>query len=438
MHRGKILLFASLLISCSQEYRIGEKNKQNPATQADSAYIIDTSVPIPKDTADTGGVEEDLYPMIEITPYDYDFGDVHLNCSEEYELTISSTGTSPLVIDELIYINTPDLSMSYDFKLPVVLEPGEQVVVRFDYDENDLFEDIGRLYIYSNARGKSEQKVSHYGQGVIAGSQIDVFEHEQVNKADILFVVDNSCSMSQEQVDLSDNAEEFVDKLIGNGTDFQISVITTDSSDPVSTFITEDTVEAGKALADAVKVGTDGYAFEMGQEMAKNSLELGGPLGKGFVRDDATLSIVVVSDEDDYSPLTEFEYYDFFISIKDEELFFFHSVVGTALYPGCTIEIGDRYLDQSLYTGGISLDVCSSWGSSLTTLASQVFIVETIYPLTKQAIPSSVEVYTGGFLLSEGWYYDEATNSVHITEKEGIIEQELLFIMYDYESDCAE
>ena len=194
MHRGKILLFASLLISCSQEYRIGEKNKQNPATQADSAYIIDTSAPIPKDTADTGGVEEDLYPMIEITPYDYDFGDVHLNCSEEYELTISSTGTSPLVIDELIYINTPDLSMSYD-----------------------LFEDIGRLYIYSNARGKSEQKVSHYGQGVIAGSQIDVFEHEQINKADILFVVDNSCSMSQEQVDLSDNAEEFVDKLIGNG-----------------------------------------------------------------------------------------------------------------------------------------------------------------------------------------------------------------------------
>jgi hypothetical protein len=437
MHYLKIFGVFCLSFSCNQEYRIGEKEEQVPIIQADSAYIVDTSTPTSEETADTGTVEE-LYPMIEITPYDYNFGDVPMGCTEEYELIISSVGTSALIIDELIYINSPDLAMSYDFKLPIVLQPGEEIVVRFEYDEDDLFEDVGKLYIYSNARGKGEQRADHYGQGILAGSQVDVFEHEQINKADILFVVDNSCSMSEEQIDLSDNAEDFVDTLILSGTDFQISVITTDDPEPVTSLITDDTLDAGKVLADAVKVGISGNAFEMGQEMAKKSLDPIGPLGKGFIRDDATLSIVVVSDENDYSPLTDLEYYDFFMSIKDEDLFFFHSVVGTAIYPGCTIEIGERYLDQSHYTGGISLDVCSAWGSSLTTLANQVFIVDTIYPLTKQAVPSTVQVYTGGFIMSEGWYFDEVTNSVYITDKSKVNDQEPLFIMYDYGSECVE
>ena len=215
-------------------------------------------------------------------------------------------------------------------------------------------------------------------------------------------------------------------------------MITTDSADPVTSVITSDFYSAGKDLADSVMVGTDGNAFEIGQEMAKRSLDPTGPLGKDFIREDATLSIVVISDEDDYSPLTDLEYYDFFLSVKEEDLFFFHSVVGTALYPGCTIEVGDRYLDQSFYTGGTSLDICSSWGSSLTTLANPVYTIDTLYPLSKKAIPSTVEVFTGGVPLVSGWYYDEATNSVYITDKDDVLDQELLFVMYDYHSECPE
>ena len=438
MHYLKTFGIFCLLFSCNNEYTISDKNKQAPKTQIDTAQTHDTPITVRDDTSDTGAFEEEAYPLIKVSPYEHDFEGVIMGCSKEYAVTISSVGTAPLVIDEFIYINTPDLSMVHDFKLPISLEPGEEISISFEYNENDLFEDLGKLYIYSNARGKPVQRVDHYGQGVPAGSQVDIFEHEQINKADILFVVDNSCSMAEEQADLSDNAQEFVDTLVRSGTDFKISVITTDSADPVTSVITSDFYGAGKDLADSVMVGTGGNAIEMGQEMAKRSLDPTGPLGKDFIREDATLSIVVISDEDDYSPLTDLEYYDFFLSVKEEDLFFFHSVVGTALYPGCTVEVGDRYLDQSFYTGGTSLDICSSWGSSLTTLANPVYTIDTLYPLSKKAIPSTVEVFTGGVPLVSGWYYDEATNSVYITDKDSVLDQELLFVMYDYHSECPE
>ena len=63
--------------------------------------------------------------------------------------------------------------------------------------------------------------------------------------------------------------------------------------------------------------------------------------------------MVVVSDEDDFSPLTELEYYDFFLSVKEEELFFFHSVVSLGF--GCGTDEGDRYVFQSNLTGVVPI-----------------------------------------------------------------------------------
>ena len=256
-----------LLFSCSNEYGIS-KHKNAPNIVVDTAVEITETPPLLVDTPETADTSVELVPLIHVDPYDYDFGDVLIDCSDSYDVTISSVGTAPLVIEDLYYVNSPDLSMTSNHKLPLVLEPGEETIISFEYNEDDLFEDSGKLYIYSNALGKSEQKVSHYGQGVSAGSQIDVFEQEEINKADILFVVDNSCSMAEEQEDLSSNAEDFVNTLVSNGIDFQISVITTDSASPVISMITGDRLAAGIVLADAVRVGTAGSFSEQGQEKA--------------------------------------------------------------------------------------------------------------------------------------------------------------------------
>ena len=434
-----------LLFSCSNEYGIS-KHKNAPNIVVDTAVEITETPPLLVDTPETADTSVELVPLIHVDPYDYDFGDVLIDCSDSYDVTISSVGTAPLIIEDLYYVNSPDLSMTFDHKLPLVLEPGEETIISFEYNEDDLFEDSGKLYIYSNALGKSEQKVSHYGQGVSAGSQIDVFEQEEINKADILFVVDNSCSMGEEQEDLSSNAEDFVNTLVSNGIDFQISVITTDSASPVISMITSDRLDAGIALSDAVRVGTGGSMVEQGQERAMEALGPLGALSPGrFQREDATLSVVVVSDEDDSSPLTNLEYYDFFMTLKDPEMFLLHSVVGipkegTGAGPAavCSSADGDRYIDQSTVTGGVVLDICGPWGSSLTTLANPVYIVKTMYPLSEPAIPSTVGVFLDGYSVDHGWYYDEATNTVYFTDTSMIVGDESLQIMYEYSTECDE
>ena len=49
----------------------------------------------------------------------------------------------------------------------------------------------------------------------------------------------------------------------------------------------------------------------------------------GFQRENSFLSVIIVSDEEDSSPLDDGEYYDFFISLKEDKLFALHTVVST-------------------------------------------------------------------------------------------------------------
>ena len=416
------------LLACSPEYGISNNNDV-----ADP--IVDTAVEqqtIPPVKMDVPTPPEETYAAIHVEPYDYDFGEVDVNCEYEYDVVITSIGTEPLIIDSLDYTHTPELELVGNYKYPIYLKPGDTLVLTFKYHEVDLIADTGRMFIYSNALGKREQMITHQGIGVATGNQVDVFEQEEISKADILFVIDNSCSMIDEQSGMADNAESFIDDLISTGVDFEISVVTTDSPTPVSDSITPDTADAAKEFSDAVSLGNSGHATEMGQEMAKQALD---PI-RGMVqpREDAALSVVVVSDEDDFSPLTELEYYDFFLSIKEEELFFFHSVV--SLGSGCGTAAGNRYVDQSLLTGGMYLDICGPWGDNLNTIANSNYIIATEYPLSKEAVPGTVEVFLDGTPLKSGWHYNIGSNSVILDDRGLVSGEEMFQVMYDYLGEC--
>jgi len=59
-------------------------------------------------------------------------------------------------------------------------------------------------------------------------TQTDVFVQETRNTVDILLVVDNSCSMIDEQAKLAGNFQSFIDAFIDADVDYQIGVVTTD------------------------------------------------------------------------------------------------------------------------------------------------------------------------------------------------------------------
>ena len=379
--------------------------------------------------------EPDPFALIHIEPYDYDFGEVYVNCEYEYDVVISSVGTGPLIIDDITYSSTPELSLATEYALPIIIKPGDSMTLTFEFNEVDLIQDSGRMYIYSNALGKTTQMVTNMGIGKANGSHTDVFEQEEISKADILFVIDNSCSMAEEQESLAAEAEDFIDTLVSKGTDFQIAIVTTDNWADVVGLITPLSADPVGEFAAGVIVGTGGSAFEKGQEYAMQALDLGS-LSKGrHGREDASLSVVVVSDEDDQSPLTEIEYNDYFFSIKDPDLFFFHSITGVDL--SCTsTEVGLRYISQSVMTGGSVLDICGSWGNNLTTIANSNYIIKEVYPLSKTAAPGSVEVFLDGAPLGSGWHYDVGSNSVVLEDKSLVVGDEMFQVTYDYLDDC--
>jgi len=169
--------------------------------------------------------------------------------------------------------------------------------------------------------------------------------------ADILFVVDNSGSMADEQQNLADNFNFFINQIAGSG-DYQIAIVTTDlmsSEGELTGFVDvqHDTASAYRELLsiddDAcvpagiehgcfrgpdpanrvirvskddppeekdrqiatfvsnVSVGSCGTGTEQGLLAMLAALEKTGPgeCNEGFLRDDANLVVVFVSDEED-------------------------------------------------------------------------------------------------------------------------------------------
>jgi len=135
------------------------------------------------------------------------------------------------------------------------------------------------------------------------------------NKADILWVVDNSGSMALKQARLKFAASTYIQALDASGVDYHLAVTTTDvtgsgAQGALATYdgrswidaTTSDRVAAFEALADR---GDTGSADEFGSYAAYLAIEPSTgaqpSANIGFRRDDAALHLVVLTDEGDLS-----------------------------------------------------------------------------------------------------------------------------------------
>ena len=209
----------------------------------------------------------------------------------------------------------------------------------------------GLFFLGCNTHPFTELKrVSHI-------EQTDAYNQEDMRprKVDILFVVDNSGSMEQEQRNLATNFSNFINNIRQTAADFRIAIVTTDASwhtcmhsnqnavqcinllrnqglkqpydfeidgpfgsgrfEAYHTFshsnpkcLTPTTPDLERVFAENIQVGIDGSGFEKGLMTMKTALELANTPGSGndcngepFLRHDAILAVVVVSDEEDCS-----------------------------------------------------------------------------------------------------------------------------------------
>jgi len=146
------------------------------------------------------------------------------------------------------------------------------------------------------------------------------------NKMDILFVIDNSGSMSEEQTNLAENFPKFIEVLNafqGGSLDYRVGVTTT--SFPTELFgIMVGTGEEGALLktdsmtkawlertdpdvaqtfTKLATVGVDGSGQEQQLRAARAAIteRVTDGSNKDFLREDALLAVVILTDEDDGS-----------------------------------------------------------------------------------------------------------------------------------------
>ncbi|NOZ87774.1 MAG: VWA domain-containing protein, partial [Deltaproteobacteria bacterium] len=323
-------------------------------------------------------------------------------------------------------------SSSFQFKVmggtgPWTLAPGSELIVDVRFVPKTRGGLADDLVLYTSDLNAPEVRVALEGRGVNGTQRVDTFKQLEDGAADVLFVVDNTGSMSDDQQALALNFPSFIKRAETLDVTFQIGVTTTDvdeggekgalvAKDDNPKIITQDTPDLEKVFGENVQVGTHGSGIEQGLEAARLALgpnlliplEEGG--NKGFVRDDAKLAVIVVSDEDDGSPMSLDDYAESFRPIKGTlagEKFTFHAIVATDEDCGT---IGKRYIDMAKASDGTSQNLCDDWSSTLENIADKIFTLPREFRLSHEPIEDTIKVEVNGSQVEpgngdKGWIY---------------------------------
>ena len=253
---------------------------------------------------------------------------------------------------------------------------------------------------------------------------------------DVLWVIDKSGSMNQFQTNLSTNISSFMNAFAATGADYNMAVITTDRW-TFNTILTPFTPNVEAELASLVVTGIMGSGMERGIEMSYRSLNSATAAGPGgsFFRADATLIVIYVSDEQDWSSPGWSNYITFFDNIKPIGQFVPYGVIADAP-SGCTytyngyprnLTPGWGYWDLIDHYGGSWYSICAvDWGVQLQDLAGEVTGRRLFELDESDPIETTIEVTVNGQVATD-WTYDSTVNAVafdegHIPEEGQTIE----------------
>lgn len=244
--------------------------------------------------------------------------------------------------------------------------------------------------------------------------------------ADLLFVVDNSGSMHDDQVRLGNGFNTFINWVTQENVDFHIGITTTDM-DPggangafvgTPAVLDENTPNLLDVFKANVMVGTNGSPYEQGIAPAAAALTepLRSTVNAGFLRENAKLYVIFVTDEDDQSPLTVAEYVQQFQALKADPAMVHFTAIAAETNNTCGAYDGLRYQEIVGSTGGLFGSICQEdFGQTLQQLAFEVTSASGEYFLTQIPIPETIAVKVDGVdQPAANWEYHPATNSVEL------------------------
>ncbi len=261
-------------------------------------------------------------------------------------------------------------------------------------------------------------------------SRVDTYAQQSASQIDVLWVIDNSGSMAVRQENLAKNFQSFISEFQANSVDFRIGITTTDIFKEGGQFVgspkilTPKTPNLASAWAANVKVGVKGAPYEVGMEAARLALELNKrknadavkacqkvcPSGMrmcpsdcethtdfSFLRLDAYLYIIFVSDEDDKSGQDTRYFYRYFETVKgvgNDGMVATAAIMGNAEGENtCGAAPGLKYAALSMLTGGEVGNICDdNFATALKKLASNAVGLKRKFVLQLEPNEATIKV----------------------------------------------
>jgi len=261
--------------------------------------------------------------------------------------------------------------------------------------------------------------------------------------------------MAEEQDALATNFPAFMNYFTDSGLDYHVGVVSTDMDaasdsgklrmDGGNRWIDDENTDPLGAFARMASMGVDGSADEQGIGAAYSALEVRRyDFNADFMRDDASLHIVIISDEDDYTKdktISQDEFVQYLTDLKpDPEMVTFSSIVNE---PGCCQgffadgEPGDEYIETTQEVGGILWPLSNeNWADVLEQLGMQAAGLKREFFLSQLPVPGTITVKIkedGSTIeLFEGpdWTYNQPRNSISLVE---YVPTPLAEVILDYE-----
>ncbi|MGC8928314.1 MAG: choice-of-anchor D domain-containing protein [Myxococcota bacterium] len=422
------------------------------------------------------------------------FPDGTADCAgPELSITMYNTGSAPLSISDL-KSNSAEFVISSKPNLPIIIQPGNKSSINMKFTPQSTGRRESTLTITTDAsnliNGKYELPL--IGNGLADGKILERYIASAKPKIDILWCIDNSGSMADDQASLAGNFPLFINYAVNVNANFQIGVISSEINEPAKTDsgdynypgVLFNKKGTPKIIANnPPRNPTPNYqpllstSLEIIDAFRKNALigeccsdeaeacfeatkkALSPPIiddpeqNKGFLRDQAKLYLIMVADEDDQSPGTVDYYADYFKQVKKDatgKLLSLSIVTGLdkdgdinnlpnpMKCPGSSSEsAGIRYLDMYKKIGkGIAASICNkNWGPLMSKLGLDVFDTKNEFFLHSRPDENSIEVTAGNKTIprdpQNGYTYDSSNNSILLGPNVNINEGDEVIIKYN-------
>ncbi|MCB0351806.1 MAG: hypothetical protein KDD38_11525 [Bdellovibrionales bacterium] len=307
------------------------------------------------------------------------------------------------------------------------------------------------------------------------------------SKVDILWVIDNSGSMETSQNNVISNLNSFIQDFSSKNLDFKMAVTTTDAyrvqytgnsncskfrdgirnsscntvnGRPYSGIPVMDSLTANLQsvfLINASLTDSNANIYGSGDERAFQSMKaaLDENLNSGFLRTDSFLSVIIVSDEEDFSQNgsslnenynnpglhTVQSYVNYLDNLTSSTptnrrynvnaMAIFDETCRASLNSTFTgRKIGLRYASlvdsvntahPSSETQGLKTSLCGNFAQDLNLIASNILTLANRFSLNRLPIPETIAVIVNGVSVPHkdsnpsndgGWIYEASTNSI--------------------------